>query len=389
MVKKKLLKFNFEIRKLFILGGYLCFFFVWAFSLKAEEELLNLWYFGQQWCNIHSTIDLKVFYDPEISSEQLKNNYKKFDFDYTSKENPLLEKELFKMLGQELVAKGMVRDKESPDILITMNYYIGKREKYIPPQTITSSRVDYVWTTGMIGWTPTGQMQPVTQIETKTIPGKTEVSYYRNIRLNFLDYKVLKSGEKPQLPPLLWIGEVESEGSTNDLRGVAPMLFRELLREYPKRSEFPKDRRIYIKCVTYGDIGARVLKNDWRIIKKVVPGSPAEKAGLKPKDKILKINGRYQGNGYYSCYKYRSREYCLNKDQFYNQIVRNTQGKEVKLTVRSPDEKKPRVVSIIPEVKNICGYHIGEGGTLLASPEWNAGQVNPEWVKTFLYYIKK
>jgi len=389
MAKKKLLRFNSGIKKLFILGGYLGFVFLWAFSLKAEDELLNLWNFGQQWFNIYYTIDLKVFYDPDVSPDELKKNYKKFDFDYTSKENPLLEKELFKMLKQELVAKGMVRDKENPDILITMNYYIGKREKYIPPQTITSSRVDYVWTMGMIGWTPTGQTQPVTRTETKTIPGKTEVSYYRNIRLNFLDYKVLRSGEEPQLPPLLWIGEVESEGSTNDLRGVAPVLFRELLREYPGKSKFTKNRAVLIECRTYGDIGVRVLKNDWRIIKKVVSGSPAEKAGLKPEDKILKINDKYQGSGYYSCYKYRSREYCLNKDQFYNQIVKNTQGKEVKLTVRSPDEKKPRDVLIIPQVKNICKYHIGEGGTFLASPEWNAGQVNPEWVKTFLYYIKK
>jgi len=166
----------------------------------------------------------RIYKDPDVELSL----FRKYVFDYGSHENPLLEKELLKMLEGVLSQKGMVKDESSPDVLITMNFYVGRKEKYVPPKTITTTRIENVWSTGIIGMTLTGQATPVPITESQTTPGHTEVSYYKNIRLNMLDYVKLKSGEKLKTPPVLWMGEVEAAGKEPDIRNVASRMLDEL-----------------------------------------------------------------------------------------------------------------------------------------------------------------
>jgi len=166
----------------------------------------------------------RTYRDPDISLSQ----FRKYAFDYTNQENPLLEKELFKILAELLSQKGYIRDEGNPDMLITMNFYVGRKESYVPPKTITTTRIENVWSTGMFGMTLTGQATPVPITESQTTPGYTEVSFYKNIRVNLLDYAKLKGGEKPKTPPLLWIGEVESTGKDPDIRNDAASMLEAL-----------------------------------------------------------------------------------------------------------------------------------------------------------------
>jgi len=262
--------------------------------------------------------------------------YKKFGFDYTSKENRLLEKELFHMLEKALVGRGLVRADDNPDFLITMNFFTGKREEYVPPQTITTSQTEFVWSSGMIGFTPTGQYTPVPVTSTQVLPGETKVSYYRNIRLNFLDMAELKKG-KTEEPPLVWIGEAESQGYSSDIRTVAPVMLGELVWEFPQPSKRDANRVIW--KINHGAIGVAVDPKDWNTIREVLPGSPAQAAGLVPGDQILSINDkRVKQRG---CYNY------WDRDPYNLFILSNKGDQEIELSIKSQDSK-PRPVRLTP-----------------------------------------
>ena len=78
--------------------------------------------------------------------------YKTYDFEYTSSEEPLLEKKVFEELGNQLNELGLSRSVENPDLLDIANYFSGNREKYTPPQQIISTRIvkSYNWYWGNI-----------------------------------------------------------------------------------------------------------------------------------------------------------------------------------------------------------------------------------------------
>jgi len=159
------------------------------------------------------------------------SSFKTYAFDYTDAKNPLLEKELFKMLEGVLRKKGLSRDDNNPQLLITMNYYTGRKENYTPPQTITTTRIEEVWSTGTFGWNIVGMSTPVPVTETQTTPGYTTVKYYNNIRVNFLDYSKLQNGNKPKIPPLVYMGETECDVDSPDIRFVAHEMFLALMKE--------------------------------------------------------------------------------------------------------------------------------------------------------------
>lgn len=64
--------------------------------------------------------------------------YKTYDFELTNVQDPLLEKELFKKLGDRLDKKGMKRSLENPDLIILMTYFTGQKEQYTPPSKLSA-----------------------------------------------------------------------------------------------------------------------------------------------------------------------------------------------------------------------------------------------------------
>lgn len=307
----------------------------WHISPLCQEERDKLF---PGCCSLLS-INIKTYGDIDRDL----GKYKKFGFDLSSKENPLLEKELFQMLGKALIERGLVRSDESPDFLISMKFFVGKREEYIPPQTISTSQTEWVWSSGMIGFTPTGQYTAVPVISTEIVPGQTKVTFYRNIRLYFLDMAELKKGINPE-PPLVWIGEVESEGASSDIRTVAPLMLGELAWEFPKPSNRGVTRSILE--IRHGGIGVAVSPKDWTLITRVFSGSPAHAAGLVPGDKIISINGKQAKHGPRTFNFSGSGPYKRN-DPYYLYILKNKGDQEIEIKSAANDAK-PRTVRLTP-----------------------------------------
>ncbi len=203
--------------------------------------------------------------------------YKTYDFDLTSVNDPLLEKEIFKELGSLLDAKGMIRSQNNPDILIVMNFYSGQKEQYVPPQQIISTHVKtlYNWYWGFVP-------MPITESNTKE--GYTDITYLTSISLKFLDAHEIG---KSKLPPVIWSGSISQASKTKTaIIDQCGDLFSVLLWQFPT-VWFPNSEFYYLLHYTYTGIIYNL--NDMRTIAEVIPGSPAANAGIQKGDKILKI----------------------------------------------------------------------------------------------------
>lgn len=83
---------------------------------------------------------------------------------------------------------------------------------------------------------------------------------------------------------------------------------------------------------SFEGIGAEIgIKNDQLVIIAPLPDSPAEKAGLKPKDRILQIDG-HDTSGL-------SLDYAIS-------LIRGKKGTEVKLLILSPGDKEAREIVV-------------------------------------------
>ena len=177
---------------------------------------------------IQVVMDAQAYGDPDRDLSACKT----FALERTSRDNPLLEKELFKMLEERLLVAGLTRSEETPDVLVVMHSFIGRRTQFTLPETLAVIRLPYQWSLG-----------PAKTVATQPVAPTDDV-YYRHVRLYFLDYAQLTKGGKFDLPPLLWMGEVGSLGSSNDIRVVAPYLFSGLLMEFPRSSGRPTFRQV-------------------------------------------------------------------------------------------------------------------------------------------------
>ena len=289
-------------------------------------------------------MNIKVYSDPDVDL----SSYRTYSIDYTNIENRLLEKELFQVVGAYFWMMGkdfpqshlLVRSDENPDVLITMDFYTGKREEYVPPKTVVTTRVENVWSSSMFGW---GGYSPVPITESHTTQGYTNVSYYRNIRLNFLDFNKLSGEEALEVPPLIWVGEVESEGSSSDIRDIARVVLVELLKEFPEKSGGTMTGRRMFET-TYGYIGISVDSKDRRIIVGVDSDSPAERAGLKAGDKLLTVNKKKVAKGPPKIIS------DILEAPYFKYVISNPGNRSISLVVKSAERKEKYKVEVTPIV---------------------------------------
>jgi len=291
-------------------------------------------------------INVRVYRDVD---EPLAS-YKTFDFDYTDRTNPLLEKELFRQLEKVLQAHGLTRVKENPQVVISMNFFIGKKEQYTPPATVTSTEIKYVWNTGMIGWNVGGYTSAVPVTSSTTTSGYTTTTYYSNIRLNFLNHAKLVGGKKLETPPLIWLGEADHSGSDSDIRGAALIMFGELMKEFPGQSV--KAPKRYVRLFRYGGLGLGFAPTDWRLISYVEPSSVAAENGIKSGDFLLEINGENAFNWpFFYANLYRPPDptaYYRSKDPYFRYILSNKGDSDVNIVIKSAETGKRVMLRMRP-----------------------------------------
>lgn len=208
------------------------------------------------------------------------DEYSTYDFDFTSREDPLMEKTLLNDLEKQLIEIGLKRNTVSPDILIIISFYSGQKDQFVPPQQIVSTRIQnyFNWYWGYI---------PVPVTESKTKEGQTISTFLTNINVKFLDANDLSDSE---LPPVIWsssYSEVSPEKTF--LSDCSKEIFKYLLLQFP-RVEKENCENLVINNYTFTGI---IYDNDnLALIADVIPGSPAYEAGVKGGDAILKVNGR-------------------------------------------------------------------------------------------------
>jgi hypothetical protein len=298
------------------------------------------------------TINIRAYKD----ADEPLASYRTFDFDYTNKTNPLLEKELFRQLENVLQVRGLTRVEKNPQIIISMDFFIGKKEQYTPPSTVTSTEIKSVWSYGQFGGNWGGLASLVPIVSSHTTSGYTTTSYYSNIRLNFLNHSKLVKGVKLETPPLIWIGESDSEGVESDIRKIAPVMFGELMGEFPNQSS-KTQKRCIVRCY-YGGLGLGFNQNDWRVVRYVEPFSVAEEHGIKPGDTIIKVNGNRasinwvaRGTQYLKSPKiYRS------KDPYFQYVFSNRGDLDVELVIQSAETGKNVTLTMRPRTEGYGRY---------------------------------
>lgn len=233
-------------------------------------------------CYYNIKLNSETYNETSILGDESKNlmDFKTFDFDYTSQDESILEKNLLNKLEKHLIRRGLVRSALNPDILIIISFYSGKKEQYVPPQQIISTKIQsyFNWYWGYI---------PVPVTESKTKEGYTKVSYLTNINLKLLDANEIATSK---VPPVLWSASF-SEISPEKLfiSDYADKVFSYLLLQFPKViNENCKN----LKEGTYTYTGIIYDKLHPAIIADVLPGSPASQAGVRKGDVITRISDR-------------------------------------------------------------------------------------------------
>lgn len=235
--------------------------------------------------------------------------YTTFGFDFVSKDEPLLEKELAKALQPHLEAKGLKRQDTDAQMLVRI---------------------------------------------TSKVQSGPENLYVRYLQVNFLDGAALASAKESTVPPAVWRGEAADVGAESDIRSVAEPMFREILTEFPTRNE--KGERRDWSCHRRGEIGVEVDRQDWRVIKVVRPGSPAALAGVQVSDSLEKVNDlsmswrmSYRPERERDAAK---RENWVEQDWLFIRWYSDT-GNRMILTLRSAD-RKTRTVVLPLAIREVC-----------------------------------
>ncbi|MBE0539540.1 MAG: DUF4136 domain-containing protein [Ignavibacterium sp.] len=270
--------------------------------------------------------------------------YKTYDFEFTSIEESLQEKILFSQLEGQLNELGLKRSLEKPDLLIILSFFSGQTEQYVPPQQIISTRIKntYNWYWGVI-------TVPIT--ESTTEEGYTKVTYLTTLNLKFLDASEI---EGSKTPPVVWSGFVsETAIKKTLLTDRCKDFFRQMLYQFPEVWQ-PNSKPYY--PFHYAYTGLIFKKDDIRTIGDVIPGSPADKAGIKKGDVIKTIWGMplaNRHNKYSNIVKYQGEirgsalHYLTMYDGYYGEI--RPEGTSFSIGLNDKHNGNIMLKSIVPE----------------------------------------
>lgn len=204
-----------------------------------------------------------------------------YDYLLTSND-PLLDKEILKNLDLD-----WERNEEKPDILLTIardakenisSTYIPPTSRVVNEGSTTKVRYNYILHKDEYITTPKNRIiheGGYTQ-ETKTGDIFLEIAALDVKRLN---------DKSITYPPVVWKATVKRHvvnhnfNLNNEFKAYASWMTPPM-----------RDRSAYTEETVYAPIGVSYSGNDHSLVKNIVPGSRAEKVGIMPGDKIIKVD---------------------------------------------------------------------------------------------------
>lgn len=199
----------------------------------SEFDLVDAAYASAGAVDTAYYLAVRAYPDPDRDLAKVKT----FAFDRFGQQNYLLAKELARQFTGMLTERGYKVVEENPEVLIVLDFFVGRRDQYRPPNVLQVGLTGQSWPIGPAGWASGSG-------PTVVVPNQDNPVHLRVIRVYFLDYSLLRSGQALPQPPLMWAAEAESEGSTGDLREIAPAMLMQLLGEFPRPSGHAMSRSI-------------------------------------------------------------------------------------------------------------------------------------------------
>ena len=216
------------------------------------------------------TLDIEpivIMSDPDVDYFK----YGSFDFEFTG-ENVMYQKEIAPVLESHLTSRGLVRDRENPDMLVFIEYYSDRREQYVPPTQATTTRYGTFW-----NWS-TQKVESRQFVESYQTGNYTQVDYLSKMSVSIADAKMLAKGDGEKAR--IWQADYEVVYKKKaDHKKFAENIGAEMLAAFPFKADRITIYSHYYTGIVYdGAVAGRVNG--------VMPGSPADKAGIKAGDII-------------------------------------------------------------------------------------------------------
>ena len=334
-------------------------------SVKRELPLNTLWgpyYFATKVDYSVGSTDrhgwfMRLSNNPESPHQILSDRdidflkYKTFDFEYINQKQPLLEKELAAIIEGILEEKGLVRDKENPDMLIFIDFFSDRKEQYVPPtEKITTRYETYYPYSLILGLFTTHKDRHHYEerqqlIESTTVGDYTRTKYLTLLKIAFMDANKAKNIDN-KVPPIIWDATYEF---TSDVKTT---ILDDAKREYPLLlNSYPVIS--WQLNLAYYDWGIYVDKDNPNKIAKVIPDSFADKIGLQENDIVTmvgkknKLSNLYKDGPMFHLHLY---DY-LSRDISKITVKRNGKDKSFSITKKDFHPAIKRIIVSLPQIK--------------------------------------
>ncbi len=174
--------------------------------------------------------------------------YPYFDEDYPLKEikrvavlipktsNPLLDKEMAKIVSRTFVEDSLEIVDNNPDAIVAFTYYSGPIKEYVPPSTYTQVTpgkvVPYTEYRPSDGKPYTRYRREPDSYETVSLPGYEINATLRSIEISMFAVDKLKeiNLNEDVMQAMIWKCKLFSTGSTSDIRLVAPKFLEHMMK---------------------------------------------------------------------------------------------------------------------------------------------------------------
>jgi len=228
--------------------------------------------------------------------------YSTFDFEF-SEQNTMQQKEIAPKIEEYLVAKGLKRNREKPDILIFIEFFSDRREQYVPPTQQIGTRYG-------VGYNFFTKSFYTTQnISSETVGDYTRVNYLSKIAISMVDVKKMLAGKSGDAK--IWQGEYEvvyKERANHKKFSEAMCLA--MLSSFPFTVSIIKMQKYYYTGIIFDNKIAGKVNG-------VVPNSPAYNAGIRAGNIIKKSSWKPNTMFKIPYSKYERKSYSIyNQEDF-------------------------------------------------------------------------